>query len=159
MLAMTPPVLSAVARDALRELQVARMSPTWQPARRDWNLAHFISRFGTLLSSVHPRRFPDAAASAQRCLVLIRLMSAPGATAEQDALWLKAREELGCHFKPGWPESVTMLATALGAALEEPIMRRICAVDHLAELLLATAKCWPTSPVPPPLFLSTREVA
>jgi hypothetical protein len=159
MLAMTPPILSSVAREVLRELQVARMSPTWQPARRDWNLAHLISRIGSLMTAMHLRRLPDAAASAARCLVLLRLIHAPKDSSEQDALWLKAREELGSMFNPSWPESVTMMATGLGAALEEPVLRRVCAVDHLAELLLATAKCWPKSPVPPPLFLTTREVA
>lgn len=151
MLAITPSLLSPVARDLLRELQAARMSPTWDPRRRDWNLGHLISRIGTLMTVVHLRRMPDAAAAAARCLVLLRLIYAPKDSAEQDAAWLRSREELACLFNPGWPESVTMLATALGAALEEPILRRVCAVDHLAELLLSTAKCWPI--VPPPAFV------
>lgn len=160
MLALTPSLLSPTARDVLRELQAARLSPNWDARRRDWNLGHLISRIGALMTVVHLRRMPDAAASAARCLVLLRMIYAPNDSAEQDAAWLRAREELACMFNPGWPGSVTMLATALGAALEEPILRRVCAVDHLAELLLSTAKCWPITP--PPAFVvpsSKRHVA
>lgn len=160
MLAMTPPILSPIARDVLRELQVARMSPNWDARRRDWNLGHLLSKVGTLITVIHLRRMPDSATEAVRCLLLLRLMSAPTATPEQDALWLKAREELSSLFNPGWPDSVTMLATALGAALEEPILRRVCAVDHFAELLLQVGKCWPI--VPPPPFINpspTRHAA
>lgn len=156
MLAHTPSLLSQTAREVLRELQAARMSPNWDHRRRDWNLGHLISRIGTLMTVMHLRRMPDTASAAARCLVLLRLIHSPQDSAEQDAAWLKSREELACLFNPGWPDSVVMLATALGAALEEPIMRRVCAVDHLAELLLTTAKCWPTVPPPPFVDLSRR---
>ena len=149
MLAVTPPLLSPTARDILRDLLICRQSPTWSHPRRDWNLSHLISQFGTLLTYVHLRRMPDAASTAMRCLILLRMIHAPKDEAEQDAAWLRAREELSCHFNPGWPQSVEMLTTALGAALEEPLLRRVCAVDHLAELLLTTAKAWPVVPPPP----------